>query len=268
MNFACYRALSIASALALGWTVCAESKGISSKPAIMIWAWERPENLDSIDPRRVGVSYFALNIKVTRKETFMAPRLQSIVVPKSAYIEGVVHIETEPDSMSALSAARINQIDQAIQTMANGLKLQSVQIDFDAKSSERQSYALLLRDLRKRLPPDVHLSMTALSSWCLYDYWLEDLAVDEIVPMLFSLGADEQKILLLLKNGHDFASNRCKQALGVSSDGPVMALAERSSAVAGLFKNRRVYVFSSQRWTPKSVHSGIERVEKIRAGHS
>ena len=265
MEVARYKAsFAITAAFAFLWLAGSFASALTAKPQLMIWAWERPENLEFIDSHRVGVSYLALTINLSRKGIMTAPRLQTLEVPKSTYLEGVVHIETESGSAAAFSSAQVDQVARCIQDTVNSLDLHAVQIDFDAKVSERQSYAALLRELRKRLPRNVTLSMTALSSWCLYDYWLADLPVDEIVPMLFSLGADEQKILLLLTRGQDFAADRCKQAIGVSIGGPVMTLAERSSTVAHLFINRRVYVFSTAKWTPESVHAVTTQIETIK----
>ena len=52
----------------------------------------------------------------------------------------------------------------------------AIQIDFDATKSERSFYRELITDLRQRLPANVHLSITALASWCMDDDWLSDLA--------------------------------------------------------------------------------------------
>ena len=42
--------------------------------------------------------------------------------------------------------------------------------------------------VRRRLPRDLPLSMTALASWCAGDTWIEALPVDEAVPMLSRWG--------------------------------------------------------------------------------
>jgi len=53
-----------------------------------------------------------------------------------------------------------------------------VQIDFDARRSQRRFYVRLLRDLRRRMPPSLPLSITALASWCAYDDWLSGLPIE------------------------------------------------------------------------------------------
>jgi len=74
--------------------------------------------------------------------------------------------------------------------------------------SERDFYRALLQDLRAQLPDNVPLSMTALASFCIGDRWLEGLPVDEAVPMIFRMGADDKPIKNLLANGKDLVS-RC-----------------------------------------------------------
>jgi len=55
----------------------------------------------------------------------------------------------------------------------------ALQIDFDARRSQRAFYAAILRDLRRRMPPDLPLSIAALASWCSSDDWLGSLPINE-----------------------------------------------------------------------------------------
>ncbi len=63
-----------------------------------------------------------------------------------------------------------------------------LQIDFEARASQRQVVLDLLHDVRAGLPATTRLSMTALASWCDTETWLATAPVDEIVPMLFRMG--------------------------------------------------------------------------------
>ncbi len=71
--------------------------------------------------------------------------------------------------------------------------IQALQIDFDARESERAWYRHLLERLRAGLAAGVPLSITALASWCDGDSWMRDLPVSDGVPMLFRMGAGEPR---------------------------------------------------------------------------
>jgi hypothetical protein len=123
-------------------------------------------------------------------------------------------------------------------------KVKAIQVDFDAAISERHYYRQLLEDLRRELPDNVPLSITALASFCVGDRWLSDLPVDEAVPMVFRMGMDSDRIKNMLSSGADFNEGLCKRSYGVSLDEPVTTSFE---------KQRRVYVFNDHSWTPADI---------------
>jgi hypothetical protein len=124
-------------------------------------------------------------------------------------------------------------------------RISAIQIDFDARKSERGFYRDLLRQLRGRLPAGLPLSITALASWCVYDNWIGDLPVDEAVPMLFRMGVDDLQVRLHLEAGRDFQPEICRQSLGISIDEPLR----------GLPAGRRLYIFNPKRWSPEAVRN-------------
>jgi len=123
-------------------------------------------------------------------------------------------------------------------------KVSAIQIDFDAASSEREFYRGFLQDLRRQLPDTVPLSMTALASFCIGDRWLHDLPVDEAVPMIFRMGADDRNIKNMLSGGDDFREPLCQRSYGVAIDEPFDMKRDTS---------RRVYVFNNHSWTQNDI---------------
>jgi hypothetical protein len=109
-------------------------------------------------------------------------------------------------------------------------------------SSEREFYGQLLQELRQKLPPQIPLSMTALASFCVGDRWLDDLPVDEAVPMIFRMGPDDRRIKTMLANGYDFREPPCRTSYGVAVDEPF---------AHSLNDGRRLYVFNPRPWTGK-----------------
>src|SRR5262249_40974307 len=140
----------------------------------------------------------------------------------------------------------------AIVRTASLPRVVGVQIDFDARASERPMYGRLLRAVRDRLPADMPLSMTALASWCPEndeDNWLRGLPVDEAVPMLFRMGPINEPFRIIAAS-RDSAAPECRRAVGVSLDEPLPFRPD----------SRRVYVFSSRAWTDVAIGEARRRV--------
>ena len=84
--------------------------------------------------------------------------------------------------------------------------------------------------------------MTALASWCKGDNWLDDLPVDEAVPMLFRMGVEQNQFRSQLAAGARFSARPCQASVGVSTDEPL----------AQLQPVQRLYVFNPEPWSATS----------------
>src|SRR4030095_12284537 len=67
---------------------------LDSLPNTILWAWERPEQLDFIDPEQIGVAYLAKTIQLQQEDVFVRPRLQPLTLRPSTRLVAVVRIET------------------------------------------------------------------------------------------------------------------------------------------------------------------------------
>ena len=218
-------------------------------PKIILWAWERPENLNYIDTREVGVAFLAKTLYLRGAEVVVRPRLQPLQVPKGATIIAVARIEVERNAAPTFSAQQREGVVDEIAELSQQPNVSAIQIDFDAKSSERAFYRDLIFDLRRRMPEQTALSITALASWCLQDDWLKDLPVDEAVPMLFRMGAESRQVQMRLESGLDFSEPLCRRSNGISTDEQLKALQP----------HRRSYIFNPKLWTQQSVSEAVER---------
>jgi hypothetical protein len=218
-------------------------------PRLFLWAWERPEQLDFINPREVGVAFLSKTIYLREDKVIERPRMQPLKVPQGTTLIAVVRIEAARDAPPLLTATQRAEIVAALVEAAGAPNVSALQIDFDALESERRFYQSLLQDLRPRLPQAMPLSITALASWCIDDNWLDGLPVDEAVPMLFRMGLDERRIKSYLKEGGAFRSPLCRLSSGVATDEPVNLTSPGA----------RTYVFHTQAWTYGSVRRAIER---------
>jgi Protein of unknown function (DUF3142) len=222
-----------------------------SFPDTILWAWERPETLDYIDIERIGVAYLAKTIQLKDEDLFVRPRLQPLKLRPATRVVAVVRIETERDQTGALSESQIERTAKEVADLATRPGVSAIQIDFDAKASERTSYRKLLFRVRELLPRSVALSMTALASWCAGDNWLSDLPVDEVVPMLFRLGVNRDQFASRLQSGEELFGEPCALSAGVSTDEKIHPP-----------KRKRLYIFSPKPWTPSEVDDALETYKR------
>lgn len=226
----------------------------------MIWAWERPEDLSYIDKARCGVAFLAARIRLDRQGASIFKRKQMLRLPEGAYREAVVRIDTAADLGAPGLARQVEWLADEIAAIARLPGIGGIQIDFDAREKEREFYRLILQSVRRRIDPDLTLSITALASWCLGDRWLDGLAVDEVVPMFFRMGADSRWITTSLQSGASLGSGACRSCLGLSVDEPQVARALKEGGRAILSPTRRVYLFSPSSWRKQSVAAALEEI--------
>src|SRR5688572_11177597 len=177
------------------------------QPAVILWAWERPEDLTFIDPQKTGVAFLAKTITLRGDKVQVRPRLQPLTLPEGTKTIAVVRIETDRSDSPSLSRT---QLSQTVREIRDSSVSSAVQIDFDATVSQRNFYRSLLETLRRDLPASTAISITALASWCAGDDWLSDLPIDEAVLMLFRLGVDQRQFHRRLETGQSFESRMCQ----------------------------------------------------------
>jgi hypothetical protein len=209
-------------------------------PHVFVWAWERPENLEFLDPRATGVAFLARTVCLRGGGVSVRPRLQPLRYTPGAVLMAVVRVEPQDSTLPPLAA-----VSTAIAEAAAIPDVRALQVDFDATLSQRAYYRELLVDLRSRVPPSLPLSMTALTSWCERDGWIAGLPVVEAVPMLFRMGPGERP-------ARTFGPALCQSSAGVSVDEP---LHEPPSAA-------RLYIFNPRPWTESSYRAALREVRK------
>lgn len=154
----------------------------------------------------------------------------------------------------ALGDSARRSLARRLADVAHGQGNAGLQIDWDVPLSLRPAYRALLADVRAALPDTIPLSVTALASWCTGDCWLESAPVDEVVPMVFRMGADEQRVRYDLARRGDFTCPACRRAVGLSTD---------EDAWPSL-SNRRVYLFHPGPWTRAVYERALARLARSR----
>jgi hypothetical protein len=227
-------------AITLLFSSCETSSRIQKFPPVMLWAWERNEDLRFIDSKETGVAYLAQTLNITKDKVVLIPRQQPLKVNSDTFLIAVTRIETNRP-LSAFSESQLNEVVYLITRSALRPDVRGIQIDFDVKVSEREFYTRVLKLIRKKIPEDKTISITALASFCIGDKWLTDLPVDEAVPMLFEMGPDSRQIIKHLKNGKDMSEPLCRKSYGLAIYEPQKINFE---------KKRIRYYFNSRSWKP------------------
>jgi hypothetical protein len=129
---------------------------------MVLWAWDRPEDLRFVDPRQVAVASLAGTVRLRAARVEVRARPHPLVVPTGTALIPVVRIETDPLLTPVLSSGQRAEAVDAIAALVGGPTARHAQLDFDATRRERSFYRALLTDLRARLPPEATLSITAL----------------------------------------------------------------------------------------------------------
>ena len=63
-------------------------------PRLVLWAWERRENLEFLDPHAVGVAFLARTVSWQDGQLKSQPRLQSLRLPSGTRTIAVVRLES------------------------------------------------------------------------------------------------------------------------------------------------------------------------------
>jgi hypothetical protein len=215
--------------------------GLAAFPRLTVWAWENPEDLRALDPQRYAVAYLDQTIFIS-PQVWSRPRLQRLLVSPGTRIIAVVRIEAGAAGAAIDAPGLPAQVASLIQHSARKPRTAMLQIDFDATRSQRAFYVNLVREVGKRLPQSMPVSITALASWCADDDWISGLPVDEAVPMFFRMGIDRPASR---QPGWTYPLREplCEASAGVATDEPWPALRG----------DERLYVFHPGAWTPAAM---------------
>lgn len=213
---------------------------MGGEPRTMLWAWETPEDLRGLDVSAGGVAFLAGEIRVGTDVT-VRTRMQPIALQPRAWVMAVVRVEPTPQF--ADSAAMRQATARAIMGLAAQQGVRGVQVDFDATATQRDFYAAVLREVRKELPRQMPLSMTALASWCGARSWISSLPVDEAVPMFFRMGGPSGTRARRARSEDWVRAGVCRGSVGVSTD----------EAWPAIGAKQRVYVFRDGPWTKEEI---------------
>jgi hypothetical protein len=209
-------------------------------PRLMLWAWEGPQDLRFVKPGTAGIAFLARTVWLHGDGAVSRPRLEPLRFTPGTDLMAVVRFESAGRGLPPPGAA-VREAMPAIELPG----VRALQIDFDARRSERAWYATFLHELRKAVPPAMPLAITALESWCDGDRWMNGLPIADATPMLFRMGPGE-------RIPDDFRENVCRASAGVSTD----------EFPARVPRGRRLYFFHPGSWTPQAYDLAVSQARR------
>jgi hypothetical protein len=181
------------------------------------------------------------HILLSGDKVLTRPRMRRPIMPAATQVTPVLHVEVStvnpPIDMEASRALIVDAMRDAAAASTSGW----VQLDMEARPSQRDFYRSLVRQVRATLPLRVKLSVTALAWWCRSPAWLDGLAADEVVPMFFRMGRDSATMRKLLEQSPATLHASCRAgSAGFSPQEPfVSRITERY---------RKTYWFDMHAW--------------------
>ena len=230
-----------------------ERAALTALPNEILWAWERPEDLRWAPPE-VGVAYVASSVSLADDRVDVVPRANPLKVRPDTMLIPVVHVDASWRNPPTLSSRQRDAIVSQVLRTAQTTGAKVVQLDFEVRHSQQPFLFSVVSDIRKKLPVDRALSITALASWCSGDYWLDAMPADEIVPMTFRMARDDAAVRKIIAEQGELPGKRCRAAAGFATD-----------EVMPLLQTGRRYYFSPVPWKQgmwdQVVHSRVTQVK-------
>ena len=219
------------------------------KPVLVLWALDRPEKLPFVDPNVAEVAVLRGTISLSAAGVLAQPRQVSFEAPSATKLTSVMKIDAGRFDGYVPTDGDAEKCSAVIKNWANRASSTSIQIDFDAGQAQRPFYRSLLRSLRPAFP---RVTIAAPAAWCTSDPWVNDLPVDEVIPMLFRMGAQGGSVLDSLSGAGDFSADLCKGHYGFSMD---ERLSFRPPA-------SRIYAFNPRPWDDKAYRDALAYLPK------
>lgn len=216
-----------------------------SSRSIYLYAWERPEDLSFLsqvnNSKHLNVVYYAGGIVISNGRTNIVPRRNSLIIPSEINKIPVIRV----DNFEGLTSLQNSQaaIVKYVTFTCTGYK--DCQLDFDARVSEYPVYSSILAEIKQKLP-NTRLTMTALASWCGNKSWLDQLSIEEVVPMLYRLG-NNSSVARALNDGSLLKNEKCRKSVAFSAD-------ELDFNFKQYLNRHSIYLFNPVSWTADNLN--------------
>src|SRR5215813_15322447 len=145
--------------------ISARSRMPVDMPSLVLWAWDRDDDLSFIDHRDTAVAYLAATVILRGETVFLTPRHHPLAPPTGTRLIAVVHVEVDRHAPPVVSDAQAHAFAATLAALRETRPGEFLQIDFEATSSQRAFFVKAVAALRERLP-EATLSATAFPGAC------------------------------------------------------------------------------------------------------
>jgi hypothetical protein len=222
---------------------------------VWLWAWDRAEDVSWV-PEGMGVAYFAAQFDAKGNAFAGAGRRAPLNVRADTPLMPVIHIEAfHRAAPASLDAAAVERWSSALAKAVTRFNSAKVQIDFEARESQREFYRQVLLATRAKLPSNQFLSITTLTSWCGDAKWLASLPVDEIVPMHFRMGPAERELWRRRMVSPNAMPQICRGAAGIATDEWAALIQQPAFSPSTSFLGREIYLFAPTAWRAQTLRA-------------
>jgi len=124
-------------------------------PPIVLWAWERPEDLQFIDTNRFGVAFLAQTLTLKAEDVVLTPRHQPLKISPTTQLIAVTRIESQKitGQRPALSATQRERLLKLIVPPRESTPLSGVWPFTSSTCSYIAAVMLLTKMPRFPMPP-------------------------------------------------------------------------------------------------------------------
>jgi hypothetical protein len=180
---------------------------IDLPPAAVPWIWNQPP---AGLMARGTVAVVDRHIWLVGDKVLLRPGARPRGLPPATRVTPVVHVELDPLHPPPSLAQARPSILAAMADAASASTSGWVQLDLEARPSQRSDYRALVQAIRAALPRRTSFSVTALAWWCGSGAWLDDLAADDVVPMFFRMGRDNLALRSIVERHPERLHPHCR----------------------------------------------------------
>src|SRR5580700_113961 len=101
-------------------------------PPLVLWAWDRDDDLRFIDPSDTDVAFLAATLTLRGDGVALTPRHNPLALPQGVSRVAVAHVETDRDDPPVLNDAQLHRFVEALATIGEEVPHRVLQIDYEA----------------------------------------------------------------------------------------------------------------------------------------
>lgn len=206
------------------------------EPSLVLWTWDRREDLSFIHPDRTKVAALRATLKVSSQgQYWLESRHSPYSVP--AHTQQIAVFRLEISTKASVDADTLFKMTHDIKSLSASTS--EIQLDFDATQSQRPFYHHLIQALREL--GFKKISITALASWCAHERWLDTLNIDYAVPMVYNLGVDSIKLKNILLKNPSWKSLKCRGNFGLLPQ-------DVEKLTPKMLTSSKIFIFNPHKW--------------------